>query len=106
MKTKKLVIVTSIALMLSGCASFKGYVLIRDNPTDKVSVRDKGIIKKKPIFGKGVDFYANKECDFEYSIDKDGKRTYKFSSKKDSWITKFFGGWKMVKPDSVGVGGK
>ena len=106
MKMRKLILVASTLLCLSGCASFKGYVLIRDNPTDRVSVRDKGIIKKKPILGKGIDFWASKECDFEYSIDKDGKRTWKFSSKKDSFLTKLLGGWKTVKPDNVSMGGK
>lgn len=94
----------TLMLLFSGCAGYRGYVLIREKATDKVTVRDKGIINKKPIFGKGVDFWANKECDFEYSIDKDGKKTYKFSSKKDSIWSKIWGSWKMIKPNSVEIG--
>lgn len=95
-----------VAMSFCGCAGFRGYVLIRDNPTDKVTIKENGIFQKKPIYGKGCDFYANRECDFEYSVDKDGKITYKFSSKKDSFFTKLLGGWKILKPDNVNMGGK
>ena len=100
---KKYIIVTLTALLLSSCG-YKGYIIVRDNKTDVVSVKKEGIIKKKDITGKGVDFYANSEMDFEYSVDKDGKKTYKFSSKKDSIWTKVWGSWKMIKPNEVSVG--
>lgn len=103
---KKYIVITLTALLLQGCASYKGYIIIREEKTDVVSVKKEGFIKKKDITGKGCDFYANKECDFEYSVDKDGKKTYKFSSKKDSFLTKLFGGWKVLKPDNVNMGGK
>ena len=92
-----------VIMGLTGCG-YRGYIIVRDNKADVVSVKKEGIIKKKDITGKGVDFYANSEMDFEYSVDKDGKKTYKFSSKKDSWVTKLLGGWKIVKPDNVEVG--
>ena len=95
------VLLTIIAF--SGCG-YKGYIIVRDNKSDVVSVKKQGIIHKKDITGKGVDFYANSEMDFEYSVDKDGKKTYKFSSKKDSIWTKIWGSWKMVKPNEVSVG--
>ena len=94
-----------VIMGLTGCG-YRGYIIVRDNPTDIVSVKKQGIIHKKDITGKGVDFYANSEMDFEYSVDKDGKKTYKFSSKKDSIWTKIWGSWKMIKPNSVDIGGK
>ena len=108
MKKEITVAIIIIAVLLtimafSGCG-YKGYIIVRDNPTDIVSVKKQGFIKKKDITGKGVDFYANSEMDFEYSVDKDGKKTYKFSSKKDSIWTKIWGSWKMVKPNEVSVG--
>ena len=96
-------LIVIVTLSMGGCG-YRGYIIVRDNPTDIVSVKKQGIIHKKDITGKGVDFYANSEMDFEYSVDKDGKKTYKFSSKKDSIWTKIWGSWKMVKPNEVSVG--
>ena len=96
-------LIVVVTLSMGGCG-YRGYIIVRDDKADVVSVKKQGIIHKKDITGKGVDFYANKEMDFEYSEDKDGKKTYKFSSKKDSWVTKLLGGWKIVKPDNVEVG--
>ena len=105
MKIKAIFIIAVLLTIMafSGCG-YKGYIIVRDNKSDVVSVKKQGIIKKKDITGKGVDFYANSEMDFEYSVDKDGKKTYKFSSKKDSIWTKIWGSWKMVKPNEVSVG--
>ena len=70
-----------VIMGLTGCG-YRGYIIVRDNKADVVSVKKEGIIKKKDITGKGVDFYANSEMDFEYSVDKDGKKHISFPAKK------------------------
>ena len=92
--------------MLTGCAGYRGYVLIRDKPTDRVTVKDKGLIKKTPIYGKGIDVWSNKPLIIKMTIDKDGNITYEFSSQKTSFWEKVWGSWKMLKPNSVDIGGK
>ena len=98
-------IVFAIAmLVMSGCAGYRGYALIRENSTDSVTVKDNGIIKKKPIYGKGIDFWSNKPMIIKMTVGKDGNITYEYSSKKTSFWEKIFGGYKVLKPDNVGIG--
>ena len=93
-------------LAISGCAGYRGYALIREKSTDRVSVKDKGLFKKEPILGKGIDFWSNKPMIIKMSRDKDGNITYEYSSQKTSVWEKIFGTWKMIKPNSVDIGGK
>ena len=93
-------------LAISGCAGYRGYALIREKSTDRVSVKDKGLFKKEPILGKGIDFWSNKPMIIKMSRDKDGNVTYEYSSQKTSVWEKIFGTWKMIKPNSVDIGGK
>ena len=98
------ILLTIIAF--SGCAGYRGYALVREKSTDRVSVKDKGLFKKEPIFGKGIDFWSNKPMIIKMSRDKDGNITYEYSSQKTSVWEKIFGTWKMIKPNSVDIGGK
>ena len=95
-----------VIVALSGCAGYRGYALIREKSTDRVSVKDKGLMKKEPIFGKGIDFWSNKPMIIKMSRDKDGNITYEYSSQKASVWEKIFGTWKMIKPNSMNIGGK
>ena len=100
-------IVLVIAILaISGCAGYRGYALIREKSTDRVSVKDKGLFKKEPILGKGIDFWSNKPMIIKMSRDKDGNVTYEYSSQKTSVWEKIFGTWKIIKPNSVDIGGK
>ena len=100
---KKYIIVTLTALLLSGCG-YKGYIIVRDNKTDVVSVKKEGIIKKKDITGKGVDVWSNKPLIIKMTKDKDGNITYEYSSQKTSVWEKIFGTYKVLKPNEVSVG--
>ena len=91
-------------LVMSGCAGYRGYALIREKSTDRVSVKDKGLFKKEPILGKGIDFWSNKPMIIKMTVGKDGNITYEYSSKKTSFWEKIFGGYKVLKPDNVGIG--
>ena len=95
-----------VIMGLTGCAGYRGYALIREKSTDRVSVKDKGLIKKEPIFGKGVDFWSNKPITIKMTIDKEGNITYEYSSQKVSVWEKIFGTWKMIKPNSMNIGGE
>ena len=95
-----------VIVALSGCAGYRGYALIREKSTDRVSVKDKGLMKKEPIFCKGIDFWSNKPITIKMTIDKDGNITYEYSSQKVSVWEKIFGTWKMIKPNSMNIGGK
>ena len=108
---KMLIVALSIVLVIamlvmSGCAGYRGYALIREKSTDRVSVKDKGLFKKEPILGKGIDFWSNKPMIIKMSSDKDGNVTYEYSSQKTSVWEKIFGTWKIIKPNSVDIGGK
>jgi len=92
-------------IAFTGCG-YKGYIIVRDDKADVVSVKDKGLIKKEPILGKGVDVWSNKPMIIKMSRDKDGNITYEYSSQKTSVWEKIFGTWKMIKPNSVDIGGK
>jgi len=100
---KKYLIVTLTALLLSGCG-YKGYIIVRDNKADVVSVKKEGIIKKKDITGKGVDVWSNKPLIIKMTKDKDGNITYEYSSQKTSVWEKIFGTYKVLKPNEVSVG--
>jgi len=100
---KKYIIVTLTALLLSSCG-YKGYIIVRDNKTDVVSVKKEGIIKKKDITGKGVDVWSNKPLIIKMTKDKDGNITYEYSSQKTSVWEKIFGTYKVLKPNEVSVG--
>jgi len=100
---KKYIIVTLTALLLSGCG-YKGYIIVRDNKADVVSVKKEGIIKKKDITGKGVDVWSNKPLIIKMTKDKDGNITYEYSSQKTSVWEKIFGTYKVLKPNEVSVG--
>lgn len=91
-------------LMLTGCAGYRGYALIREKATDRVTVKDNGLLKKKPIYGKGIDFWSNKPMIIKMTIDKDGNITYEYSSKKTSFWEKIFGSYKVLKPNAVNIG--
>jgi len=92
-------------MAFSGCG-YKGYIIVRDNKADVVSVKKQGIIHKKDITGKGVEVWSNKPMIIKMSRDKDGNVTYEYSSQKTSVWEKIFGTWKIIKPNSVDIGGK
>jgi len=92
-----------VIMAFSGCG-YRGYIIVRDNPTDIVSVKKEGIIKKKDITGKGVDVWSNKPLIIKMTKDKDGNITYEYSSQKTSVWEKIFGTYKVLKPNEVSVG--
>ena len=98
------IVLVMALLAMAGCAGYRGYALIREKSTDRVSVKDKGLFKKEPILGKGIDFWSNKPMIIKMTVGKDGNITYEYSSKKTSFWEKIFGGYKVLKPDNVGIG--
>ena len=92
-----------VIMAMTGCG-YRGYIIVRDNPTDIVSVKKQGIIHKKDITGKGVDVWSNKPLIIKMTKDKDGNITYEYSSQKTSVWEKIFGTYKVLKPNEVSVG--
>jgi len=84
------IVLAMAVFAMTGCAGYRGYALIRENTTDRVTVKDNGILKKKPIYGKGVDFWSNKPITIKVTIGKDGNITYEYSSKKDKFLGEDF----------------
>ncbi len=103
MKIGKLVIATSIALMLSGCGTTRICYTERPKETDiSASMKQGHVFNRKPIVGKGFDVLTRGQVEAEVTT-KDGS-VVKIKTMKPSFFEKFMSFFMVAKPNNVGIG--